>query len=323
MATRFSDYLRGFAQKGATAYRDVGGVRGAADRARQYGANLGEDYKNLHGAPNPRAYMSSDAGRATARYAMGSAFNTFLQRRAQQAGKRGTVGGMVSNALFTFAHTAFQTHMNNLKHDQRIFENVAKARRGSPELEHLSHQELREISDNAKRYGGHDADHIMTTATKELDRRQMRKGQEQAQGQIYKNRAVEGDKTSRSEARHKDFMRRKDELNKQKLAHKQEQHQAKMDRQAELRKTTSHVNAKQATEAVAKQHATGAQGGGKSASDPTIKRRTKKGAIVATKSGGEEYVSNQELNKRKQRVAKTKSSSGRERAHGGGRRGRS
>lgn len=323
MATRFSDYLRGFAQKGATAYRDVGGVKGAADRARQYGANLGEDYKSLHGAPNPRAYMSSDAGRATARYAMGSALNTFLQRRAQQAGKRGTVGGMVSNALFTFAHTAFQTHMNNLKHDQRIFENVAKARRGSPELEHLSHQELREISDNAKRYGGHDADHIMTTATKELDRRQMRKGQEQAQGQIYKNRAVEGDKTSRAEARHKDFMRRRDELNKQKLAHKQEQHQAKMDRQAELRKTTSHVNAKQATEAVAKQHATGAQGGGEGQENVRIVRKTKHGNIVETASGKETYMTDKEVQQRRSRIARTKSGSGRERAHGAGRRGRS
>ena len=322
MATRFSDYLKGFAQRGAKAYHDVGGARGAADKARQYGEHLGADYKNLHGEPNARAYMSSDAGRATARFAMGSALNTYLQRKAQQAGKRGTIGGMMSNALFTFAHTAFQTHMNNLKHDQRIFENVAKARRGSPELEHLSHQELREISDNAQRYGGKDSDHILKTATSELDRRQKRKGQEQAQGQIYKNQAVEGDKTSRAEARHRDNMRRRDELNKQKLAHKQEQHRAKLDRQAELRKTTSHVNARAATEAVAQQHAAGAKAG-KSVSDPTIKRRTKKGAVVATKSGGEEYVSNQELNKRKQRIAKTKSGSGRERAHGGGRRGRS
>lgn len=317
---RFSEYLKGFATKGAEAYKAAGGARGVADHARRYGEQMGEDYRGLHGTmPGAREYMQSDAGRATARFAAGSALSTFLQRRAQQAGKRGTIGGMMSNALFTFAHTAFQSHMNNLKHDQRIFENVAKARRGSPELEHLSHQELREISDNAKRYGGQHSEHIMKTANDELSRRQVRKNEEQAQGTRHKQGLLEGDRKARGAQRHEDFMRKREELNEQKRKHKETQHQDKMRRQAELRQTASHVGAKQATDAVTRQQAAGSASSPKG-KDYTIKEKTKKGAYVQGPGGKQEWKSNEELKARqKSKIARTKNAGGRERLHGGGR----
>lgn len=320
---RFGEYLKGFATAGANAYKAAGGARGVADHARRYGEQLGADYKGLHGnMPGVRDYMSSDAGRATARFAAGHALSTFLRRRAQQAGKRGTVGGMLSNAMFTFAHTAFQSHMNNLKHDQRIFENVAKARRGSPELEHLNHQELREISDNAKRYGGKHSEMIKETANLELERRQVRKNEEQAQGTRHKQGLLEGDRAARAQKRHEDSMRRRDELHAQKRQHKEAQHQDKMRRQAELRQTASHVGAKQATDAVAKQHAAaGSAAQPKEHKDYTIKKKTKKGAYVQSAGGKQEWKDNEELaaNKSRKTTSVMRANSGRVRLHGGGR----
>jgi hypothetical protein len=154
--------------------------------------------------------------------------------------------------------------MNNLKHDQRIFENVAKARRGSPELEHLTHNELREISDNAKRYGGPDAEHIHKTASGELDRRQARKNEEQAKGIEHKRGLLNEGKEARDARRHETQKARMADKHEQRRAQKEQSHQDKMRRQAELRNTAGHVDAKKTTENVARASAAAkAPAGGK------------------------------------------------------------
>ncbi len=315
---RFSEYVKGF----KTAHDAVGGVRGAAAKAREYGTHLSEDYKSLHGnMPGAREYMSSDAGRSTARFAMGSALNTYLDRKSKQMGKKGTIMGMAGNALFTFAHTAFQSHMNNLKHDQRIFENVAKARRGSPELEHLTHLELREISENAKKYGGKDAHHIEETANKTLADRQTRKNVEQAKGIEEKRGMLHSGKRGREAELHDDRMKRRQAIHETRMKEKDDAHKAKMARQAELRNTAGHVGAKATTENVARAKAAGSSGSvtGSKATE-SIKRKTKKGAVVVGEGGKEVWKSNEELKAGKKPKAKKAPGT---RASGGGRRSRS
>lgn len=290
---RFKDYVKNFAGQAKTAYDAAGGVRGAGQKARQYGEHLTADYRQLHGnMPGASEYLNSEAGRATARFAAGSALSTFLQHKASKLGKAGTITGMAGNALFTFAHAAFQSHMSNLKHDQRIFENVAKARRGSPELEHLTHLELREISDNAKRYGGKDSEHIQKTADGELDRRQTKKNTEQAKGIKQKRDMLSADRDAHDAARHGKRMERRQEVHLARMREKEEMHKAKLARQAELRDVAGHVNAKQTAENVAKQKQSGGGGGGK----PHVEKRTKKGGYVRGEGGKREWMSNEEIN---------------------------
>lgn len=328
---RFNDYLKNFgsarehAAGAKRAYDRAGGAEGVFNTAKNYASETAEEYRQVHnGMPRASEYMNSAAGRATARYAVGSSVQTYLQNKAKKMGKSGTITGAVGNALFTFAHTAFQSHMNNLKHDQRIFENVAKARRGSPELEHLSHNELREIHDNAKRYGGPDAEHISKTASGELDRRQVRKNEEQAKGIEHKRGLLNEGKEARDAKRHETAKARKTELHEQRRAHKEQAHQDKMRRQAELRTTTSHVGAKTTTENVAKSKAPAAGADvTKPGKKPDIVRKTKKGAVVRGEGGKTRYESNEQLAKAGKPVKRKKGpNTGMERAPGAGRGGR-
>ena len=331
---RFNDYLKNFgsarehAAGAKRAYDRAGGAEGVFNTAKNYASETAEEYRQVHnGMPRASEYMNSAAGRATARFAVGHSVQTYLQNKAKKMGKSGTITGAVGNALFTFAHTAFQSHMNNLKHDQRIFENVAKARRGSPELEHLSHNELREIHDNAKRYGGPDAEHISKTASGELDRRQVRKNEEQAKGIEHKRGLLNEAKEARDAKRHETAKARKTELHEQRRAHKEQAHQDKMRRQAELRTTTSHVGAKTTTENVAKSKAPAAGADvTKPGKKPDIVRKTKKGAVVKGEGGKTHYESNEQLAKAGKPVKRRKGpNTGMERAPGAGRssRGRS
>jgi hypothetical protein len=314
---RFNDYLKNFASTnqhvaGAKrAYHEAGGATGAYNAAKGYAGAAAEEYRQVHNSmPGAREYMDSAAGRATARFAVGSSVQTFLQNKAKRLGKSGTITGAVGNALFTFAHTAFQSHMNNLKHDQRIFENVAKARRGSPELEHLTHNELREISDNAKRYGGPDAEHIHKTASGELDRRQARKNEEQAKGIEHKRGLLNEGKEARDARRHETQKARMADKHEQRRAQKEQSHQDKMRRQAELRNTAGHVDAKKTTENVARASAAakapaggnGAdvkKGGDKGPVRVLGKSRSGKSTKVMNAQGKTEYLGDKALAERK------------------------
>lgn len=325
---RFNDYLKNFgavrehATKAHSAYQKAGGATGAYNSAKSYAGDAAEEYRQVHnGMPGAKDYMNSSAGRATARFAVGHSVQTFLQNKAKKMGKSGTITGAVGNALFTFAHTAFQSHMNNLKHDQRIFENVAKARRGSPELEHLSHNELREIHDNAKRYGGPDAEHITKTASGELDRRQVRKNEEQAKGIEHKRGLLNEGKEARDAKRHETQKARMADKHEQRRAQKEQSHQDKMRRQAELRNTAGHVGAKATTANVAAAHATQGADVGKSRKPKDIVKKTKAGAEVKNETGtGTHYETNAQLAKAGKPVKRRKGpKTGLERAPGGAR----
>lgn len=331
---RFNDYLKNFgavkdhATGAHRAYQKAGGATGVYNAAKGYAGEAAEEYRQVHnGMPRASEYMNSASGRATARFAVGSAVQTYLQDKAKKMGKAGTITGAVGNALFTFAHTAFQSHMNNLKHDQRIFENVAKARRGSPELEHLSHNELREISDNAKRYGGPDAEHIHKTASGELDRRQTRKNEEQAKGVEHKRGLLNEGKEARDAKRHETQKARMADKHEQRRAQKEQSHQDKMRRQAELRNTAGHVGAKDTTDNVAAAKAKAPAAGAdvtKPGKKPDIVRKTKKGAVVRGEGGKTHYESNEQLAARKKNAGKpvmrrTGPTTKRERAPGAGR----
>lgn len=328
---RFSDYLKNFGHQAKAAHDSVGGVKGAAEKARSYGSEVVGDYRKVHhNMPGASEYLQSDAGKATARFAMGSSLQGYLQTKAKKLGKGGTVTGAVGSALFTFASTAFQSHMNNLKHDQRIFENVAKARRGSPELEHLTHLELREIADNAKRYGGPDAEHISKTASGELDRRQTKKNVEQAKGIEQKRGMLHASAQAREASKHETAKGRKQEMHEQKRAQKEELHKDKMRRQAELRNTAGHVGAKDTTDnvakaaAAAKAPAAGAdvKKGGSDKGKVRVKGKTKSGNLkVENEKGKTEYLDPDQVKSRNQggTTRKKGPTTGRERAPGAGR----
>jgi hypothetical protein len=119
-------------------------------------------------------------------------------------------------------------------------------------------------------------------------------------------------------------MKRRDELNEQRRAHKEQNHQDKMRRQAELRQTASHVGSKEATDAVARQKAAAAPSAGASTKGYDVIKKTKNGAYVKGEGGKRTWVANEKLSANEQAKNKPKATKGhgRERAHGGGRRGR-
>jgi hypothetical protein len=187
----------------------------------------------------------------------------------------------------------------------------------TPELEHLSHNELREISDNAKRYGGPDAEHISKTAAGELDRRQVRKNEEQAKGIEHKRGLLNEGKEARDAKRHETAKARKAELHEQRRAHKEQSHQDKMRRQAELRQTAGHVGAKETTENAAKAGAAAAAGGGADVNKPgkdekvKVKGRTKRGKVkVENAAGKTEYINQEDVTRRNKGGAARKKRSG-------------
>ena len=180
--------------------------------------------------PGARSYIGSDEGRATARRAVGDVFQRFLR---DQTKTRLRKGKYFTGALFHFATMAVQHQMDALRNDQRIFTNIAKVRRGDPEMTHLSHNELREVTDHAKKYGGADAEHIERAAHAELERRQIRKNTEWDVGE---RRRDELRRARRAEAIPHETKLRSEQLSgihsvQERI--KEEQHQASLRRQAE------------------------------------------------------------------------------------------
>lgn len=211
------------------AYKAAGGFRGAAEHVRQYAAQGKADYQGLHGnMPGVKDYVTSDAGRATARHAAGGAFHKYLEKQAKAGARKGTIGGAVKNALFSFAHQALQSHMDALKNDQRIFENVAKVRRGDPEVKHLNHQQLREVVDHATKYGGSHHEAVTKGAQGELDRRQERKNAEWDHGEAHRDKLK---------------AKRHEDLAGAKRGVADADHAAKLKRMAELRTQSGHTQA--------------------------------------------------------------------------------
>ena len=259
------------------------------------------DYEGVHGnLPSAKEYVSSDAGRATARMAGGIAINKFLER-----GMRSGRSGLLKTALFVFAHTAFQGTMSRLKNDQRIFENIAKVKRGDPEITQMSHQHLREVWDHAQKYGGPHADHIRETTRGELDRRQTQKNDEHVKGLKQRQDKL---KEHRSEIRARDAADRE--------KYRQEAHQKKIQR---LREIHSVAQASQAQRADARLKAQEAISRAKAESEAsktkgtqarqksirqTVKEKAKLqilkmhasgSATVKTKAGGTRVASKEEV----------------------------
>ena len=285
------------------------------------------DYEGVHGnLPSAKEYVTSDAGRATARMAGGVAISKFLER-----GMRSGRSGLLKTALFAFAHTAFQGTMSRLKNDQRIFENIAKVKRGDPEIAQMSHTHLREVWDHAQKYGGPHADHIRETTRGELHRRQVQKVDEHVRGLKIKHDKLM-DHTAQTRAQ--DYAAR-DKL-------KEEAHKKKIQR---LREVHSVAQASQAQRAAAKIAAQerlnqAKQEGEKSktketqARQKTIRQTLKErgklqilkmnasgSAVVKTKAGGTRTASKEEVQaSRKSKPSKSGAGSVKVVAHSRGRR---
>ena len=219
------------------AYVEGGGARRAAQGVGDWVKDTARQYRDIHGkGPSFSEYIRQDTTRATARTALGQTAQTMIQRRLKQARRR---GGIVSNVLYNFANIAMAGMMRRLKDDQTTFENVARVRRGDPDVFQMSHNELRSVLAHAKKYGGKDADQIHTNATNELSRRWNQKAEEHAgYDQVRHDRlqtvrdkreqARAANKEVERMARREDRDRRRADVLKQKMADRQALHEQKM-----------------------------------------------------------------------------------------------
>lgn len=187
------------------AFRTAGGIKGHLDRFAQY--------------------SDSDAGRATLKHAAGTSFSRFLDARAKRSFRR---GGYITGALFTFAHQAFQGHMARLKADQRIFTNVARVRRGEPEVRHMTHQELREVADHAHRYGGQHAEHVLKAANDELNHRATRRVDERTRAYKLQSEQLHEVRRAHSAQDHATRVQREQQAHERKLKQRGELHAQEM-----------------------------------------------------------------------------------------------
>lgn len=303
------------------AWKEAGGARGVAGGVSSWARDTAQQYRDIHANKGSiRERIHSDETKATFRHAVGSSINNMLKMRMQRAAKK---GGFFSQTLYNFAHMAFQGTMRSLKDDQRTFTNVAKVRRGDPDVGHLTHNELREVLTHAKKYGGKDNEAVHAAAAVELDRRQTQKAtehasydakrrsvleqaraphvQERAAEKDARRKATQAERAQRQEEYHKEQLRRNDELHKQKLKH-----------QTELRQVAGHgAAAKAATDVAVKRAGAKKTTKSKPAKEKgplNILKRTKSGgAVVRTAKGGTDNLSAAELTQRqKGRGAKTK-----------------
>lgn len=269
---------------------DHGGIAGAREGAKEHIRQSKEDWNALHGnQPGVRDYVQSAEGRATARKAVGDTVHRYLRDR-QKANLR--KGNYLRGALFQFAHMAIQHQIDALKNDQRIFTNVAKVRRGDPEMTHLSHNELREVSDHAKKYGGHDAEHIEKAAKGELLRRQERKNAEWDAGEKHRDELRLARHAANAPLKAKINQGANAATHEQRMAHEEAAHQAQLRRIAELRTESGHTTAaKLAAEqqrAKVRKEAEQAKTKGVQARQTSIRATLKQKATLLkmTKSGG-------------------------------------
>jgi len=177
-------------------------IPGALSGARDYARQNHAEYSRLHNKmPSAREYINSDAGRAAARHSIGTGISRFLTQSTSKNFRR---GNFVMGTLLTFAGHALASHMVNLKHDQRIFENVARVRRGDPDVGQMTHNELREVMHHSERFGGHDHQNIHAAAVGELSRRQVTKGQERGLAKITHDNVVHENRLRQKFAAHEE-----------------------------------------------------------------------------------------------------------------------
>ena len=300
------------------AYVEGGGARRAAQGVGDWVKDTARQYRDIHGkGPSFSEYIRQDTTRATARTALGQTAQTMIQRRLKQARRR---GGIVSNVLYNFANIAMAGMMRRLKDDQTTFENVARVRRGDPDVFQMSHNELRSVLAHAKKYGGKDADQIHTNATNELSRRWNQKAEEHAGYDQVRHERLQTVRDKREQARaankevermarREDRDRRRADVLKQKMADRQALHEQKLKHRMELRTVSGRgAVAKAGVQAQLKQAAQpGATAGGAKASKVKVVGQTKKGSkIVQYTTGTKKVVSKEEA----ARLAKGKSSGG-------------
>lgn len=221
----------------------AGGVAGVRRMASDHVDKSKQDWEHLHGnMPGAVGYIQSAAGRATVRHAAGSALHRFIGDSSKKHFRK---GNYLKGALYSFAHMALQTQMDALRNDQRIFTNIAKVRRGDPEVAHLTHNQLREVTDHAARYGGQDAAHIAEAAHGELTRRQVRKNTEWDTGEAHRDELRRKRRTTFSAAEAQVHAARRLETNKllheQSLGHEEELAKKKAEHIAMLRTESGHT----------------------------------------------------------------------------------
>jgi hypothetical protein len=212
-------------------------------------------------------------------------------------------GNYVLGGLMTLAHTALSSHMENVKHDQRIFENVARLQRGDPSIGHMTHNELREVQKNAHKYGGPHGQMVHDAAEGELMRRSTAVAREHAARKVMTEHIV-----------HDARMAQRAEGNAAQHAHADAMHQQHL---LHLRETQGHTTAAKLATArklrdIQKQVESAKTKGVKErqgAVQKTLKqrkdlenlriiRRTATGVVVATKTGGTRRISNEALAQR-------------------------
>lgn len=267
-----------------------GGLSGAREGAKEHVRQSKEEWNALHGNQSGiRDYLQSAEGRATARKAVGDTVHRYLRDKQKQNLRQ---GNYLRGALFSFAHMAIQHQLDALKNDQRIFTNVAKVRRGDPEMTHLTHNELREVSDHAKKYGGQDAEHIEKAAKGELLRRQERKNAEWDAGEKHRDELRMARHATTAPSRAKINQEANAATHAQRMAHEDEAHKAQLRRIAELRTESGHTAAAKIAHEQARvklrKEAEQAKTKGVQARQTSIRATLKqKGTILKmTKSGG-------------------------------------
>lgn len=215
-------------QRVSQAYRAVGGVAGAARSVRDYAREtFGPAGSIDERARQARDYLTSDEGRANARYTVASSFQRFLSDRAKRVGKRDGPG-YIAGSLYQFAASAIQSHVTKLGHEHRTFRDVARVRRGDPEIMHMTHEELRNVAQHAKSYGGADHASIAQNAQRELERRAQRTQAERNQTARATRADADAHRQELAHARHAAEKKKRDELHQQKMA--------------QLREVSGHVN---------------------------------------------------------------------------------
>lgn len=215
-------------QRVSQAYRAVGGVAGAARSVRDYAhETFGPAGSVDERARQARDYVTSDEGRANARHTVASSFQRFLSDRAKRMGKRGGPG-YIAGSLYQFAANAIQSHVTKLGHEHRTFRDVARVRRGDPEIMHMTHEELRNVAQHAKSYGGADHASIAQNAQRELERRAQRTQAERNRTARATRADADAHRQELAHARHAEEKKKRDEFHQQKMA--------------QLREVSGHVN---------------------------------------------------------------------------------
>lgn len=303
------------------AWREAGGARGVREGVTSWAKDTAEQYRGVHSnSGSIRERINSDETKATARYAIGSTINNMLKQRMQRAAKK---GGFISQTLYNFAHMAFQGTMRSLKDDQRTFANVAKVRRGDPDVKDLSHNELREVLSHADKYGGKDKERVRAMADGELKRRWDVKATEHAGYDAARRNKLEAsragavqakaaEKEMRGQARDADRAHKQERYHQEQLRRNEELHKQKLKHQTELRQVAGHgAGAKAATDVAVKQAGARKAGKDKPAKGggpvEVVKRKKSGGATIKSQTGGTYDVSARKLAEMQKHGAKSKS----------------